>query len=380
MRVTNVSVLIHDRPSPLRGMPGPASMPLGVLSIETDDGIIGNAFVFAPGRGTGEIAQQIISVVKPMLVGQDPLQISRWWIAMERMSRTLSTPVLGTVDVALWDLAGKAAGLPVHKLLGSYRDRIPAYLSSWIHSSTDDYVQEALHYQALGYSGYKLHPLTQLRNRGESVSARIDIETCGAVRDAVGPEMALMLDSAWAYDYKEAIDVGLAIQEMDYLWYEDPLRYADDIYGYAKLRQKLNIPILATEITEGGVFAYPSWIEQRATDALRGDPVIKGGITGMMKIAHLAEAYHLNCEVHDSYSSLMNVAALNIALAISNTTSFEVLTINPPGQFGIDHTNYGLADRIEVDAEGNVHAPTMPGLGHDIDWDLLRSGGPQTIE
>jgi L-alanine-DL-glutamate epimerase-like enolase superfamily enzyme len=128
------------------------------------------------------------------------------------------------------------------------------------------------------------------------------------------------------------------------------------------------------------VFAYPSWIEQRATDALRGDPVIKGGITGMMKIAHLAEAYHLNCEVHDSYSSLMNVAALHIALAISNTTSFEVLTINPPGQFGIDHTNYGLADRIEVDAEGNVHAPTKPGLGHDIDWDLFRSGDPQTIE
>jgi len=354
---------------------------LGVLSIETDEGLVGNSFVSAgPGKGAVQLAEQIVQFVKPMLMGQDPLQITRYWNNMTKMSRSIDTVVVGVVDVALWDLAGKAAGLPVHKLLGSFREKMPAYLSSWIHEEPQDYVDEALHYQSLGYTGYKLHPLTQRRNFGEQVAAQIDVETCAAVRDAVGPHMDLMLDSAWAYDYREAIKVGLAIQDMDYLWYEDPLRHADDIYNYAKLREKLHIPILATEITEGGVFAYPSWLAQRATDALRGDPVIKGGITGMMKIAHLAESYRLNCEVHDSYSSLMNVAALNIALAISNTTSFEVLTINPKGEYSLDHTNYGLADPIEVDREGNVHAPVKPGLGHDIDWDLIRSDVEATVE
>jgi L-alanine-DL-glutamate epimerase-like enolase superfamily enzyme len=371
MKVTEISVLIHNRANPL---PGPVTVPVGVVSIHTDEGLVGNSFIGAPGANVHHIAEQIVREVAPRLVGSDPLLITQHWALLTGMSRSLHVTVVGSIDVALWDLAGKAAGMPVHRMLGTAREAVPAYLSSWVHRRTEDYVDEALHYQALGYTGYKLHPLTQRRTMmAEHVARNADIATCRAVRDAVGPSMDLMLDSAWAYGHKEALDVGVGIQELDFLWYEDPLRHPDDIYGYAKLREKLTVPILATEITEGGVFAYPPWLEQRATDALRGDPSIKGGITGMMKIAHLAEAYRLNCEVHDSYSSLMNVAALNVVVAISNTSSFEVLTINPTGSYGLDHVNYGLADPIVVDEAGLVHAPTKPGLGHDLDWELLRS-------
>lgn len=184
--------------------------------------------------------------------------------------------------------------------------------------------------------------------------------------------MLLMLDSAWAYTYAEALRVGLAIQDLAYHWYEDPLA-ADDLYGYRNLKQHLRIPIVATEITEGGLHAMPAWITERATDVLRGDVILKGGITPLMKIAHLADAFHLNCEVHDGFNALGNAACLNVVCAITNCEMFEVITINQTGAYGIDHLNYGLAEPIEFDADRNVLAPTRPGLGYAIDWDLINA-------
>jgi L-alanine-DL-glutamate epimerase-like enolase superfamily enzyme len=112
---------------------------------------------------------------------------------------------------------------------------------------------------------------------------------------------------------------------------------------------------------------------QEATDFLRGDVVIKGGITGMMKIAHLAEAFHMNCELHDAYSALNNVATLHIAMAIGNCEYYEVIVIHPPEQYDTAHASYGLTETIKIDAAGNVAAPTAPGLGYDIDWELINA-------
>ena len=126
--------------------------------------------------------------------------------------------VQGYVDIALWDIAGKAAGLPVHRLLGTARTAVPSYSSSWVHPNNATYVEEALAYRERGFVGYKLHPPTQRRRMPVvgppgPVSIREDIETCAAVRDAVGDDYCLMLDSAWAYSYKEALDVGFAIED-----------------------------------------------------------------------------------------------------------------------------------------------------------------------
>ena len=110
-----------------------------------------------------------------------------------------------------------------------------------------------------------------------------------------------------------------------------------------------------------------------ATDHLRGDVVIKGGITGLIKIAHLAEAFHMNCEVHFAYSALNNVASLHVIMAIPNCDWFEVLSFNRAGDHDLEHLNYGLAEPIEIDAEGFAHVPAGPGLGVEIDWDLIRS-------
>ena len=176
-------------------------------------------------------------------------------------------------------------------------------------------------------------------------------------------QYTIMLDSTWSYDFPAAVRVGRAIEEMGFHWYEDPL--ADqDIYNYVKLKQKLHIPVMATEYPIAGYDSYAPWIMLQATDYLRGDVAVKGGITTLVKTAHLAEAFRMNYEVHHGGNSLNNVANLHVIMAIRNTELFEVLL--PDGA-----QKYGLLEDIQVDREGLVYAPVKPGLGYEIDFGLI---------
>jgi L-alanine-DL-glutamate epimerase-like enolase superfamily enzyme len=121
---------------------------------------------------------------------------------------------------------------------------------------------------------------------------------------------------------------------------------------------------MATEFPAAQLDSYAPWVIERATDFLRGDVALKGGITTMMKTAHLAEAFHLNYEVHHGGNSLNNVANLHVIMALKNTSLFEVLL--PDGA-----QKYGLVHDLEPDVDGFVHAPTAPGLGADIDFELI---------
>jgi L-alanine-DL-glutamate epimerase-like enolase superfamily enzyme len=300
-------------------------------------------------RGAHLDGQSLIQYLKPPLLGQDPLARERLNRALWQRSRNTTFRAIGAVDVALWDLAGKAMGQPIHRLLSSYRDRIAAYASSTVLPSNDAYAEEAARFKAEGWTAYKIHPPT--------VPAR-DIEICRAVRREVGDGFTLMLDSTWSYQYPEALRVGRAIEDLDFHWYEDPLA-DDDLYSYVKLKQHLDIPILATEYSPGGFTAYAPWLTAQATDYLRGDVAVKGGITALVKAAHLAEAFHMNLEVHHGGNSLNNVANLHVIMAIRNTEFFEVLL--PAGA-----QKYGLAQDIEVDGDGFVHAFDGPGLGAAI--------------
>lgn len=327
---------------------------LGLLKIVTDQGLAGHAFLgsaFFPADSDGG---SLIRVLKPLLLGQDPLQRERLYQAMWKRVRTTTVRSIGAVDVALWDIAGQAAGLPIHNLLGTYRDKVPAYMSSAVLASPGAYAEEALHYKAQNLVAYKIHPPQAWRE---------DIRVCEAVRKAVGDDYLLMLDAAWSYDYPAALRVGLAAQELGYYWYEDPLA-DNDIYNYLELRRHLHIPIMATEYPAGGLDSFTPWVKERATDYLRGDVAVKGGITGLMKVAHLAEAFHLNFEVHHGGNSLNNVANLHVIMALKNTEFFEVL-------LPAESQKYGLVQDIAIDGQGMVHAPTGPGLGAQIDFALI---------
>ncbi len=327
---------------------------LGLLRVHTDAGLEGHAFLGTATNPAAMDGPQLIRSLKPMLMGADPLQRERLHQAMRLQSRNVSYRTIGVVDVALWDLAGKAAGLPVHALMGTFRTSIAAYASSQVLPDIAAYVDQAQQFKAEGWRAYKIHPPRD---------PDTDIKVCEAVRRAVGDEYRLMLDSTWSYTYPDALRVGRAIEALGYYWYEDPL--ADqDIYNYVKLRQKLDIPILATEYPAGGLDSYPIWLTERATDYLRGDVPNKGGLTPMLKTAHLAEAFGVSYEIHHSGNSLNNLANLHLCMALKNTTMFEVLLPHAAHK-------YGMAREIEIDADGMLHAPTGPGLAGEIDFALI---------
>ncbi len=214
---------------------------IGLLRVSTDAGIEGHAFLGSAQRSAEFDGASLIHYLKPIVVGQDPLDRERLWQALWSRNRNTTLRAIGAVDVALWDIAGKVAGLPIHKLLGSYRDRVPAYASSAVLASKEAYADEAVRFKSQGWTAYKIHPPTD---------PKVDIEVCRAVRAAVGDEFTVMLDSTWAYQYPEALRVGQATEELGFHWYEDPLA-DDDLYNYVKLKQQLHIPILATEYTPG---------------------------------------------------------------------------------------------------------------------------------
>ncbi|CAN5347378.1 mandelate racemase family protein [soil metagenome] len=328
---------------------------LGLLRVMTSEGIEGHGLLGSGMRPAGLEARALIEGLKPLLMGKDALNREYLHELLRRWSRTFTLRPLGAIDVALWDIAGKAAGLPIHQLAGNYRDRIPAYASSQKLASAAHYAEQALAFKELGYQAYKIHPLGH---------ANDDIAVCQAVREAVGNEYPLMLDASFAYRFDEAVRVGRAIEQLGFQWYEDPLT-EHDIYNYAKLRDKLDIPLMATEMPAGGLDTYAVWITQRATDYLRGDVALKGGITTMLKTAHLAEAFNMQYEIHHGGNSLNNLAGLHVAMAIRNCEYFEVL-------LPTEAHRYALLNELQIDKDGFFHAPTEPGLGAHIDFDLIK--------
>jgi L-alanine-DL-glutamate epimerase-like enolase superfamily enzyme len=327
---------------------------LGLVTIKTDDGVEGHSFLGSSSRGANFDAASLINFLKPLLMGTNPLDRERLYQQMWARNRNTTLRCIGAVDVALWDLGGKIAGLPIHRMLGSFRESIPAYASSEVLPSKEAYADEAIRIRESGMQGYKMHPPTVWQH---------DIDICRHVRKAVGDSYRLMLDSTWSYNYVEALRVGRALEELDFYWFEDPLD-ADDITNYVKLRQKLDIPIMATEYSPGGFQAYAPWITMQATDFLRGDVAVKGGITALVKTAHLAEAFHMNLEVHHGGNSLNNVANLHVILAIPNTEYFEVLLPDATQK-------YGLVQDLTVDRDGTIRPPDGPGLGAKIDFELI---------
>jgi L-alanine-DL-glutamate epimerase-like enolase superfamily enzyme len=238
MRITGVRTILHDRRTDTLDVFGieDGRLPMGVLVIATDEGLEGHCTLSYPGPGPEAIARQISQFLAPILIGADPLEIGRLWHHMQQLGRWYADPIaIGSVDIALWDIAGKAAGLPVHTLLGTCRQTVPVYFSSGSHPSAEAYAAEAVYWSEQGWTGYKLHPPTSPFRR-PGVTIDHDIAACAAVRAAVGDRMSLMLDSSWCYSYPEALRVGRAIEELGFVWYEDPLP-VDDIHGYVRLKQ-----------------------------------------------------------------------------------------------------------------------------------------------
>ena len=323
----------------------------GVLvRILTDEGIEGNSLC-SGGRGMAEY----LTPLKPALLGQDPLDREKIWQELWRLDRLMFLPqhALGAIDVALWDIAGKAAKLPIYKLLGAYRDKVKAYASSMGLPNVEACVQQALHYKSKGYSAYKIHAW--------GIPDK-DVELCKAVREAVGYDMDLMLD-AMGYRHEDALRIGRELEKLSFYWFEEPVQDYD-IHGYIQISRALDIPVLGIEVLPGSLYSAPEYIVRGAVDMIRGDVLFKGGITAVKKMAALAEAFGMNMEIHTNCNPLGNAAHMHVTCSIKNCEFYEVFVPE-------EYFNFGVKEDIRIDDEGYAHVPQQPGLGMEIDWDSI---------
>jgi len=336
---------------------GDSKHKMGLLRVFTDTGIEG----LCPVRDVRS-AHELADAVRPLVVGRDPLDREFIWTTLWKMERIYHFSIFthSAIDIALWDIAAKSAGLPLYKLLGAYTEKVPMYRSSNLLLTPEDFVEDALKAKAGNYRAYKLHPAGDVE---------IDIESCRAVRKAVGDDFGLMLDPIGAYDHEEAMKIGREIERLGFLWFEEPLPEWD-IRGHAELVRALDIPICGPEVLPGGPYLTADYIDQKAVDIVRADVALKGGITGVMKTAHLAEAFGMNIELHITYSPFTNGAQVHVACAIPNTLLVE--------RIGTDEMNamweraYGSPDFwMKPDGEGMVSPPDVPGMGVEIDRELL---------
>src|SRR5689334_23120253 len=191
MKITDLTITLHRwevPPTTYRESFGGGATNVGVVTIATDEGISGNAFLGSASAGADQLAPQVLSRLKPLVLGRNPLDIGAIWLDLWPQNRNVDTRSICAVDVALWDIAGKVANLPIHRLLGTYRESAPAYASSAVMPQVQDYVEEALRFREAGWTAYKIHPRC-VPNQ--------DIEISAAVKQAVGDSMVLMLDSMW---------------------------------------------------------------------------------------------------------------------------------------------------------------------------------------
>jgi L-alanine-DL-glutamate epimerase-like enolase superfamily enzyme len=329
----------------------------------TDDGLEG----YTTGIDRGALER----VVKPLLVGENPLDREKLWHWMDQHPG-FSERLQGQIDAGLWDLYGRMVGLPVHKCLGGCRDKVKAYASTAPNmGQPEDYAAHALACKEQGYKAYKVHayiyfdphawePAPQLPGFPEA-----DIEVCKAVREAVGDDMVLMLDPFGVYTYHQSLWVGRELEKLGYYWLEHPM-IETRVEPYRRLCRELDIAICSPEHAPGGIFARAEWVLQGASDMCRVD-VNYGGITGCYKLASLCQAYGIQCEMHGGGWTNTHILG---AMPEATCEYFERGLLCPGDDYETPPP-YLKAICDPMDGEGDVILPTAPGLGWEFEWDYI---------
>ncbi len=355
MQITNVTVEAYDLGRGFR-WGGRRSMDVeGVmLTLEGEDGQQGAALAWTAELPVRAVAAALEEAAAPILTGADPLDRPRILAPLWRAFRVgLPLPVIGIVDVALWDLAARAEDLSIADMLGRRRDRIRACASAPPVESAEDCEAMVDELLDAGFGAIKLHVSGDLET---------DVAVCRAARRAAGDDVDLMMDAMALYDRHAARSLGFVLDDLDFRWFEDPLS-DEDLEGWRELRRLLETPIAGADSVRFTARDYGRPAASGAFDVVRMDAA-RNGITELRALADLAAALGLRCEGHSFGSALGQAANLQVALSIANGDFFEL----PVPVGGLDA---GVQEGIELDEDGFVSAPEGPGLGLELDPDAL---------
>ena len=324
--------------------------------IETDVGVTGLGF--ASGiQDAPEVTTALVEHLKKVLIGRDPLDNERHWHEMWRPKlvgrRGITTRVISGIDIALWDLKAKLAGLPLYKLLGGFSNSVDTYVAGGYYEEGKglrELAEEMEHNVALGATAVKM--------KIGAVPINADVERVRTVREAVGPDVRIMVDANNAYRHYEAIEFARKAEKYDLFWFEEPVE-PDDYIGQREITRATSVPIAAGE-NEYTRYGFRDLINHRAVDILQPDALILGGITEFMKVAALAQANDLDIAPHGKQQVHIHLVA-----AIPNGLILEYYrdSVDPM------HGKMFLED-LEI-RDGRVYAPDRPGLGLELNREAL---------
>lgn len=276
-----------------------------VVEVQTDAGAVGAGHAFAFGAQRARALHALVEDLIPLYEGRDPRSaralFEQAWTSLNFIGHAgVGVMALGAIDTACWDLAAQAAGVPLFRLLGGGRERVPAYASSglWLDRSLDELVKEAEGFLAQGHRAIKMR-------LGRAPAE--DLERARALRDAVGADVQLLADVNQGWDEATALRLGHALEPVGLFWLEEPLPY-QDLEGYARVAAALTTPI-ATGETDYGSLAVKRHLALRAADVLMPDLQRMGGVSGLLKAATLCEAFHTPFSPHLFMEASVHVVA-----------------------------------------------------------------------
>ena len=348
-----------------------------LVEIETDNGLVGLGEAKVAVGNLGNYAA-IVTLIReelaPALVGEDPRDVTAIWERLYGGSRAhyalregRSFPTVGRrgvtmsaqsgVDIALWDLLGQSLGQPLWRLFGGRcRDRVPAYASGgW--APVGGIGKQLLQYVERGHRAVKMRVGLQDKSVDDS-AARVR-----EVREALGPEIGLMVDAHGTWSVREAQRFARKVEDCDLAWLEEPVS-PENVRGQAEVRASTDIPIAAGE-SEQTRFAFRDLIEARAVDICQPDPAIAGGLTETLRIAALAAAHELRVAPHLWGGAVLFAAGLHLCVATPCATMVEFSRGHNPLLNELTEESFELVD-------GHVLAPERPGLGLTLRRDFVR--------
>ena len=323
------------------------------VRVHTDEGVTGLGEAFAYGAPLA-VCSVIDESLAPLLIGQDPLRIEAVVDLLHRSTmiygrRGLAMFAISGIEIACWDLLGKVRGAPVYELLGgAARPRLPAYASLMRYETPTAVAEACRQFVAQGFRMLKLH--------------QIDVASVRAAREAVGPDVELMLDTNCPWTPLEAIAMARALAPYRLFWLEEPVWPPEDYAGLARVTEATDTPIALGE-NESTLFGFGEIVRQRAGDVLQPSVTKVGGVSEFRKIAALAQSANLPIAPHSFYFGPGLAATLHVAATLGGPLPVEF----PTGQ---QETPF-LARPIQV-RDGWIDLPTGPGLGVELNEDAVR--------
>ncbi|MEQ8319283.1 MAG: mandelate racemase/muconate lactonizing enzyme family protein [Rhodospirillales bacterium] len=329
-----------------------------LVRIETDTGLFGVGEAWVDGADPSAVEAILLKDVRPYLLGRDPFMTDAVFDALFDTTvvsgkRGIMHAAASAVDIALWDIKGKAANLPIYRMIGGNSSDIFTYASGGLYQDGKgicELANEMAGYVAQGFAAVKI--------KVGGVSVREDIDRVAAVRAAIGPDIMLMADALYNHTVPDAMRFARAVEEYDLAFYEAPVT-SYDIEGLARVAAVAPMPIAGNEI-EFGRHAYRRLIEAKAVGVVHIDAILCGGISESLKIAAVASAHNLPVSMHNSSSVIAFAANLQVAAAIGNHHSTEYHMVH---RLLFDHVEPGVFAR-----DGSyVIVSERPGLGLEFD-------------